>query len=217
MYACVSPHLPLAETQHGFRPGRSTSTALLPLFQLVVAGFNQRCPPRRTVAMAVDFSKAFDTINHTALLRSLPDTDLPSKDIRWLFTYLRGRTASCSYNRQDSAKVILHQGVPQGSILSPLLFNFMSPPIQTPRELCTSYADDFTACASDTVEDRAAAALAEHAGDVAGWAQKRSLITSAQKSSVTLFTPEFRQSHLHPTVPLDGTPSPWRGTPKYWE
>ena len=133
MYARVSPHLPLAETQHGFRPGRSTSTALLPLFQLVVAGFNQRCPPRRTVAMAVDFSKAFDTINHTALLRSLPDTDVPSKDIRWLFTYLRGRTASCSYNRQDSAKVILHQGVPQGSILSPLLFNFMSPPIQTPQ------------------------------------------------------------------------------------
>ena len=90
MHPRISTHLPLAETQHGFRPGRSTSTALLPLVQKVVTGFNQRCPPQRTVAMAVDFSKAFDTVNHTALLRSLSSTSLPPNDLRWLFTYLRG-------------------------------------------------------------------------------------------------------------------------------
>ena len=74
--------------------------------------------------MAVDFSKAFDTVDHTTLLSSLPTTTLPPNDIRWLFTYLRGRTASCSFNRVVSSRVTLHQGVPQGSILSPLLFNF---------------------------------------------------------------------------------------------
>ena len=214
MHARISPHLPLAETQHGYRPCRSTVTALLPLAQQVVTGFNQECPPRRTVAMAVDFSQAFDTVNHTTLLCKLLDTTLPPNDIRWLFTYLRGRTASCSYNRVSSPKVILHQGVPQGSILSPVLFNFYVSTYPSSSELSTSYADDFTAGASDTEVDRAAAALAEHAGDVADWAHERSLLISARKSTVTLFTPEFRQSHLHPTVPMNGTPLPLERHPK---
>ena len=164
--------------------------------------------------MAVDFSQAFDTVNHTTLLCKLLDTTLPPNDIRWLFTYLRGRTASCSYNRVSSPKVILHQGVPQGSILSPVLFNFYVSTYPSSSELSTSYADDFTAGASDTEVDRAAAALAEHAGDVADWAHERSLLISARKSTVTLFTPEFRQSHLHPTVPMNGTPLPLERHPK---
>ena len=82
VYQRIAPLLQLADTQHGFRPGRSTSTALLPLVQRIVAGFNQQRPPRRTVAMAVDFSKAFDTVNHTALLRGLLDANLPSNDIK---------------------------------------------------------------------------------------------------------------------------------------
>ena len=196
------------------RPSRSTSTALLPLTHQVVAGFNQRCPPRRTVAMAVDFSQAFDTVNHTTLLRNLHTTTLPPNDIRWLFTYLRGRTASCSYNKMDSVKVILHQGVPQGSILSPLLFNHYVSTYPNSSEMCTSYADDFTACASDTKVDQAAATLAEHARDVTEWAQERSLLISARKSTVTLFTPQTQQSHVHPTVPLDGSPLPLERHPK---
>ena len=164
--------------------------------------------------MAVDFSQAFDTVNHTTLLRKLPNTTLPPNDIRWLFTYLRGRTASCTYNRMTSSKVILHQGVPQGSILSPVLFNYYVSTYPSSSELCTSYADDFTAGASDTAVDRAAATLAEHAEDVADWAQERSLLISARKSTVTLFTPEFRQSHLHPIVPINGTPLPLERHPK---
>ena len=82
MYARISPHLPLADTQHGYRTGRSTITALLPLTQQVVTGFNQQRPPRRTVTMAVDFSQAFDTVNHTALLRDLPNTTLPPNGVR---------------------------------------------------------------------------------------------------------------------------------------
>ena len=46
------------------------------------------------------------------------------------------------------------------------------------------------------------------------WAQERSLPISAQKSTVTLFTSETKQSNLHPTVPLDGTPLPLETNPK---
>ena len=61
---------------------RSTTTALLPLVHQVASGFNQNCPPLRTVAMDVDFSKAFDTVNHTQLLRSLLNNTVSANGIR---------------------------------------------------------------------------------------------------------------------------------------
>ena len=144
----ILPHIHLADTQHGFRKGRSTTTALLPLAHQVASGFNQNCPPLRTVAMAVDFSKAFDTVNHTALLRSLLNSTMDANTVRWLCTYLRGRTATCIYNGVESGSVVIHQGVPQGSVLSPALFNAYVADYPHTADLCTSYADDFTASAS---------------------------------------------------------------------
>ena len=68
--------LHLADSQHGFRKMRSTTSALLPLTQKVAAGFNQNKPPLRTVAMAIDHSKAFDTVNHTKLIEAISATGL---------------------------------------------------------------------------------------------------------------------------------------------
>ena len=51
--------------------------------------------------MAVDFSKAFDTVNHTALLRSLSRNTFYSNTIRWLCTYLSCRIVSCSNNGSE--------------------------------------------------------------------------------------------------------------------
>ena len=65
------------EHQHGFRQHRSTTTALLPITQQVVNGFNQRKPPLRTVALAIDFSKAFDTVDHNQLIRMISGTPEP--------------------------------------------------------------------------------------------------------------------------------------------
>ena len=120
----IKPHLHLAESQHGFRTGRSTTTALLLLTYQVIRGFNEKSPPSRTVAMALDFSKAFDTVNHIFLLKQILNTTLDNNSIRWLSTYLRGRTAAVTYLNTTSKQRIIRTGVPQGSVLSPLLFNF---------------------------------------------------------------------------------------------
>ena len=214
MFRFISPHLQISETQHGFRAGRSTTTALLPLVHQVASGFNQFLPPRRTVAMAVDFSKAFDTVNHTSLLRSIHESSMDANTVRWLCTYLRGRTASCIYNGSESSSVILHQGVPQGSCLSPMLFNAYVSSYPHTANLVTSYADDFTAAASDTDVREATRVMAEHATHVEAWAGERALQVSAQKSTVTLFTSETRQGNLHPLVPMGGNPLPLEPHPK---
>ena len=70
-------HPYLAETQYSFRKHRSTTSALLPLAHKMATGFNKPCPPPlRTVVMAIDLSKAFDTVGHTKLITAIFNTTL---------------------------------------------------------------------------------------------------------------------------------------------
>ena len=187
--------LPLSPTQHGFRPTRSTTTALLPLTHQVVTGFNQPRPPLRTVAVSIDLSKAFDTISHNKLLTSLTDSSLHNNTVRWLSTYLRGRLVCCRYNNMLSPYRHLHVGVPQGSCISPTLFNFFVSTYPHSTHLTTSYADDFTDSSSHTDYTQAASALTEHATRVSEWAGDLGLSLSTPQS------PQLHFSHLTDTSP----------------
>jgi hypothetical protein len=78
--------------QHGFRPFRSTTTALLPLVNMISEGFNRKKPVDRTVIIALDLLKDL-----TLLLKQIAATDLHPNLVRWLATYLCGRSATCIY------------------------------------------------------------------------------------------------------------------------
>ena len=91
MLTTVNTHLLPAFDQHGFRPGHSTTSALLQLTSDVATGFNQWKPPHRTICVAVDLTSAFDTVNHNVLLSKIPRSRLPETTCRWLSNYIRGR------------------------------------------------------------------------------------------------------------------------------
>ena len=210
----LNSHLTVDESQHGFRPGRSTTTALLPLSQTIATGFNQRRPPHRTVALAVDFSKAFDTVPHHLLLSHISTSTLPNNHVRWLSSYLQGRSAYCLYNSVSSRQRPIRAGVPQGSVISPCLFNFFVASYPHTAPLHVSYADDFTAIASDSNVLTAAALISSHADDVATWANDHGLTISLSKSHSTLFTPDTHQSHLDPSISLEQALIPLNRKPK---
>ena len=142
----VNAHLLPADDQHGFRPGHSTTSALLQLTTDIATGFNQKKPPHRTVCVAVDLTAAFDTVSHNVLISKISRSTLPEVTCRWLSCYLRGRQAVTSCRGVKSSARIVHTGVPQGSKLSPSLFSFyladMPKPTYPVKRIC--YADDIS-------------------------------------------------------------------------
>jgi hypothetical protein len=103
--------------------------------------------------------------------------------------------------------------VPQGSVISPALFNHFISDIPVPTPNIASYADDLTIFVSSPRLDAAEAELAALLRNVSDWSAAKKLSVAPGKSSVTLFTPDTHQSRSHPAaticngvIPLDKTP-----------
>ena len=144
----VNNHLLQSADQHCFRPGHSTTSALLQLTSDIATGFNQRKPPHRTFCVAVDLTAAFDTVSHNVLLSKIVWSTLLEAICRWLSNYSRGRESVTSC-RCVKARIV-YTGIPQGSKMSPTLFSFyiadMPRPTEPVKRIC--YADDITVWAS---------------------------------------------------------------------
>ena len=168
--------------------------------------------------MAIDFSRAFDTVPHDGLIALIGRSSLPHNIIRWLSCYLRGRRAGCRYEGVISSSCAVGAGVPQGSVISPVLFNAFVADYPPSAPLISSYADDFTAAASAVAPAVAPAVaanvLSRHASDVARWAETKGLTVSIPKSHATLLTPDTHQSRLDPGVRWVDDPLHHERTPK---
>ena len=86
-------NIPNTPMQHGYKTQHSTVTALHTLNNTVAKGFNQMAPPARTITVALDMSKAFDTINIHTLIRMLLQTNIPGTIIKFIANYIKGRKA----------------------------------------------------------------------------------------------------------------------------
>ena len=118
--------------------------------------------------MALNFSKAFDTVPHHLLLQRLLQSSLHPNIIRWVAAYLSGRHACCQYQSVRSRFRGARVGVPQGLVISPVIFNFFVSDHPNTADLRTSYADDFTAAAAPISVPESARRLTGHVADVAG-------------------------------------------------
>ena len=160
--------------------------------------------------VAIDLSKAFDCVQHDLLFDKMRETTLPGGILRWLLTYMTGRTQRTQYLNATSSAKLISLGVPQGSVISPTLFNFYVAdiPEPPPHVRVVSYADDFTVFSSDADYRAATTRINSYLPALKQYFEDNNLQLSAAKSSVCLHTPDTKQARLDPGVHISGTAIP---------
>ena len=109
----------ICSEQYGFRKNNSTSYAIINVVEEITKEFDA-C--NFTVGIFIDLKKAFDTIDHTILLKKLYNYGIRGISLSWIQNYLTNRSQFTEYNGGISSPSNITCGVPQGSILGPLLF-----------------------------------------------------------------------------------------------
>jgi exonuclease III len=182
LYAYLERNNLIEDTQSGFRKSFSTSTALLKLYDDFVGNIDKG---KYTVATLIDLRKAFDTVNHKILVSKLGAYGITGNMIDWFRSYLNTRRQRVSINGILSDPLVIETGVPQGSILGPLLFilfiNDMNDTVQHSSLNC--YADDTVCHAADANLQTAIAHAQNDLDKIVNWVDKNKLCINVAKTS----------------------------------
>lgn len=201
LYDHLNTHSLFPLRQAGFRKGFSTVTTLSSVVDDIITSKDKSMA---TVLVLIDMSKAFDSVDFDLLVAKLQSYGVRESSLSWFINYLRGRTVITRIQKQNvnvlSQPCIVESGVPQGSILGPLLFNIFT--LDAPEVLgrCKlyMYADDFQVLISFSYEETKMAfdALNEEIDKLVNYITKNGLKVNASKSQLIAFGPKNFRSEI---------------------
>ena len=119
LYSYLNDNGILSERQSGFRPLHSTSTCLTEIVDFLLDNMNSK---KLTGSIFLDLRKAFDVIPHDLLLKKMKYYGIRNSELEWFSRYLINRQQCVSIKGTTSALLEVKSGIPQGSILGPLIF-----------------------------------------------------------------------------------------------
>ena len=157
--------------QSGFRSKHSTETALIKIIDDLLFSLDK---DRVSGMVLVDYRETFDMIDHTLLLKKLEMYGISRESLQWLTFYLKDRRQLVKLGDKQSSVAIVRHGIPQGSILGPLLFIvFINDlPLYVTSSRIDLYADDTTLTSSTNYSSigRLEGTLNSSIADIVDWA-----------------------------------------------
>ena len=133
--------------------------------------------PARTITVALDMCKAFDTINIHTLIRKLLQTNIPDTIIKFIANYIKGHKTYTTYRNYTSKQRQFKTGVPQGSVISPTFFKLytvdISPLIALVQVM--AYADDISITSTHTSTSAAKKYIQPYLHKVFTWTKQVAL------------------------------------------
>ncbi len=177
----------ITDTQFGFRPNHSCQNALMALTEQVYASLYEN---KYVGAVQLDLSKAFDLVNHKLLLEKLHLYKCNDLSMFWFESYLTGRSQCVKINNVHSDYQEISAGVPQGSILGPLMFLLY----MNDLPLCMNdsnnilYADDVTLLSSHKNVESLQCKLSNDVLLVTDWFHKNDMVLSINKCQCMLMS-----------------------------
>ena len=187
MYEYLQTHKLLNPAQSGFRPNYSTQDVLL----RSVDDWKKALDRGEVVgSLFIDLSKAFDSIDHPLLLSKLEAYGVQDIELQWFTDYLEGRRQKVTLEGESSDWSDVTRGVPQGSILGPLLFIIFMNDLPDCTDHCTVnlYADDTTIYVADRDPSVVGNKLNADLNKVAAWIKSNGLKMNVAKTQALVLS-----------------------------
>ncbi len=176
----------LSKAQHAYRPGHSTSTALVHMRDQWLTNIEDR---KLVGAVLLDFTAAFDVIDHSILLAKLKCYGVLPLALAWIKSYLSGRSQRVFFNGCFSDSRRISFGVPQGSCLGSLLFSIFinDLPCTVRKADVVMYADDATLFCASPMLGELNANLQLELHTIINWVKMNKLVLNIAKTKCIVF------------------------------
>ena len=186
VYKHMSTNNYLSDHQSGFRPKRSTDTALTWYTDKIYRNMGDK---KATVSVYLDLAKAFDTVNHEMLLLKLKSYGITGTAHDWFSSYLSNRKQQVCVNGQLSSPSTVTMGVPQGSILGPLAFIIFinDLPSAIKHSEVHMYADDTVIFLGSDKPDYISKRLSSDLNAINDWFTKNHLSLNVSKTKFMIY------------------------------
>ena len=194
----------ISKEQFGFRKGLSTVDAMIDYSAYICRELEKR---NHIVGVFIDYCKAFDTVKHDILLAKLEAYGIRGIALKWFASYLGNRVQRVRIGQSYSDYQNVNVGVPQGSVLGPLLFIFYVNDLPNVSASLKSilFADDTTVSSSGYIFSDLCSTVNDELESVHRWSVSNRLSLNSDKTAALIFTNRRNDEIANDCLVVNGT------------